>query len=254
MAAPGAADHPCTGSTECVSVAIFRPLGLGVTTPRRTRNGEVGMNERRDPFGQALAQIRQRLRLGRHVLGEQLMITELARELHLSSTPIREALSRLAGEGLIEDRRGSGYFAWRLDAVDLVELYDLQLAYLTAALRRAADPGVMELKAANGRAEAVLGSAGDEVVRSTEAVMEKVISGGRSQALSRANRLLADRLAPARRVEVRVSLPVERDLHVLRVAVAAGGDPTAAFEDYHRRRVSQAPAVIAAMRSEAGRI
>lgn len=182
-----------------------------------------------------------------------MMITELAQDLRLSSTPIREALSRLAGEGLIEDRRGSGYFAWRLDAVDLVELYDLQAAYLAAAVRRGADPMIIALKAANGRATVAAVTTGDVVSR-TEAMVERVVAGGRSQTLTRANRILADRLAPARRVEALAGLPVENDLDVLARALADRDDPVAAFEAYHARRVAAAPAVIAALRSAAPRI
>ncbi|WP_392354013.1 GntR family transcriptional regulator [Brevundimonas sp. LF-1] len=50
-----------------------------------------------------------------------MVVTTLARELGLSPTPVREALARLAGEGVIEHWPGRGYFAPRLAASDIVE-------------------------------------------------------------------------------------------------------------------------------------
>jgi DNA-binding GntR family transcriptional regulator len=43
----------------------------------------------------------------------------------LSPTPVREALSRLAGEGELEERRGDGFFVRRLSAADLIPLYEM---------------------------------------------------------------------------------------------------------------------------------
>ena len=59
----------------------------------------------RDPYGMALEGLRAGLRAGRFGLGAPLVAAELAPTLSVSATPLREALSRLAGEGLLEDRR-----------------------------------------------------------------------------------------------------------------------------------------------------
>jgi len=55
--------------------------------------------------------------------GKRLLVGELTKATGLSPTPIREALSRLVGEGLVEEHRGGGYFAARLDVRDIVERY-----------------------------------------------------------------------------------------------------------------------------------
>ena len=94
----------------------------------------VAPGKPKDPFSAALDALRDQLRRGRLVSGEPLTITDLAHDLGLSATPVREALSRLAGERLIEDRRGRGYFAPRFDVSDLVELYGLRRLYLVEAL------------------------------------------------------------------------------------------------------------------------
>ena len=67
------------------------------------------MPHRADSFLQALAGIRERLRDGVFRPGERIAATQVADLLGLSATPVREALSRLSGEGLLEDRRGQGF-------------------------------------------------------------------------------------------------------------------------------------------------
>ena len=88
----------------------------------------------RDPYGRALGAVRQFAEAGRFVPGEPIVVTEVAAEVGLSATPVREALACLAGQGLIERRRGRGYFYPSLDAVEIIDLFELQLAYLYAAL------------------------------------------------------------------------------------------------------------------------
>lgn len=63
----------------------------------------------RDPFGMAVAGLRAALDQGL-APGQHLPVGDVAAALNLSTSPVREVLSRLCGEGLIEDRRGQGYF------------------------------------------------------------------------------------------------------------------------------------------------
>ena len=96
------------------------------------------MSERRpEPFAIALGELRRRLREGRYRPEHRLAAKDLATELRLSPTPVREALSRLAGEGLLEDRRGQGFFVRRLGRRDVVALYRMRLAQLALALQAA---------------------------------------------------------------------------------------------------------------------
>jgi len=191
-----------------------------------------------DAFGRALARLRERQRSGRFVQGEQLMVSALSREFGLGATPIREALSRLAGEGLIEERRGAGYFAWRIDAVDLVELYELQRLFWRS-VRASPEP--------EPPASASDASGPADLVQRVEALFARRIAAGRSLAVQRANRLLADRLAPARRAEPQVLEGVEAELSALAQADAASADPL--LETYHARRVTGAAAIVQALRN-----
>lgn len=88
----------------------------------------------RDPYGDALCAVRRFAETGRFTPGEAIVVTELAAEVGHSATPVREALARLSGEGLIERRRGRGYFYPALSAAEIIDLFELQMAYLHAAL------------------------------------------------------------------------------------------------------------------------
>lgn len=188
----------------------------------------------RDPFSQALCAIRRRVRAGRYVLGERLAITELASDLDLSATPVREALSRLAGEGLIEERRGQGYFAWRLDSVDLLELYALQELYLRFSLERSRAVSLDALAA--------------ETWETVETAFEEIVGRSANAALGRANRLLADRLAAPRLAEPLALVGEEDGLEALRAGKGVD-DLLAAVETYHARRVAAAAVIIPVLRS-----
>lgn len=86
----------------------------------------------RDPFGTALASLRAALDEGL-APGQHLSIADIAAGLGLSTSPVREALSRLCGEGLIEDRRGLGYFTRAAPLEDVLGLLDLEAVHLRLA-------------------------------------------------------------------------------------------------------------------------
>ncbi|MBB5746540.1 DNA-binding transcriptional regulator YhcF (GntR family) [Brevundimonas variabilis] len=74
--------------------------------------------------------------------GQHLPIADIAGHLRLSTSPVREALSRLCGEGLIEDRRGLGYFTRAAPTEEIIGLIQLEEAYvrLAANLNRVSTP------------------------------------------------------------------------------------------------------------------
>lgn len=195
----------------------------------------------KDPFSLALDTLRARLGDGRLILGEPLTITDLAQELGLSATPVREALSRLAGEGLIEDQRGRGYFARRYDVADLVELYDLRRLYLVGA-------------AAAGAAD-TLGSVAAEagVDRSGLAAAlyayDRLVAGAGNRALLEAYRIVGGRLAGATRVEVSL-FDVADEWAQLAAALEDGPARLASvITRHHQVRQARAGEVVRAMRA-----
>ena len=81
--------------------------------------------------------LREHLRSGRVKWGEQLREADLAAQLHVSRTPVREALARLASEGLVE-AQGRSFAVPSLTDEDLEDIYDLRLLLETEAVRQAA--------------------------------------------------------------------------------------------------------------------
>jgi DNA-binding GntR family transcriptional regulator len=86
----------------------------------------------------AIAAIKAQLREGLLVPGQRLVAAELATRLGVSGSALREALGRLAGEGLIELAPHRGASVRRMEAADLAETYELREAIEGMAARLAA--------------------------------------------------------------------------------------------------------------------
>lgn len=76
----------------------------------------------------AYQQIRSRLLSGALVPGTRLSHRALAREIGVSFIPVREAISQLVSEGLVEHRPRIGTFVTQHSREGLTELYDLREA------------------------------------------------------------------------------------------------------------------------------
>jgi DNA-binding GntR family transcriptional regulator len=69
--------------------------------------------------------------------GQRLNVSDIARKLGVSLTPAKEALSRLASEGLVEIRPRSGTFVTEISPEDVAETFDLRLALECLAAEKA---------------------------------------------------------------------------------------------------------------------
>ena len=205
----------------------------------------------RDAYGAALAALRARLRGGVYPPGGQLVIGDLAEDLRSSSTPVREALSRLAGEGLVEERRGNGYFAWRLDVTEIVDLYAMHEVVVAAAARGMDSSGsAAAARAAEPRSDAT--AAFDAVVRS-ERIFDGLVQSTGNRVLAQHYSQLRDRLAPVRRVEPAVITDLELELASLSAALGADGRAIElGLADYHHRRRSSAQGLARQLRAQSG--
>lgn len=186
--------------------------------------------ERLEPFRQALVDLRRRLRDGELGPGSRVTAKEVAEGLRLSPTPVREALSRLAGEGLLEERRGDGFFVPELSAADIADLYRLGEHLLLIAQRRAHSP----------RESRIPDVQPDEnPVRAVERLFLAWAGEAGSRVTIEGYRTVAIRLAPVRRREAELidNLAQEADQLLRLRPPSAWPARAAAIQQFHERRV-----------------
>ena len=93
------------------------------------------MLEKNHAFEKAYAALYQNLRGGSFPPGARIQAADLVSQLRISATPVREALSRLAGQGMLIDRPAIGYFVPAIDPVDLQHCYSLASMLALSACR-----------------------------------------------------------------------------------------------------------------------
>ena len=153
---------------------------------------------------------------------------------------MREALARLAGEGLIEDRRGWGFCVWQPSREAYEEFYRLHQLYVQLAL--SAGRQVRSQQAADLvdhiAAERTL-SAPEGLRSATEAVFAQMVEAGCQVAGISAHRSLKDRLAPLRLAEAHVFADAEDELRRLVATLDAheADGPAQVLKCYHERRL-----------------
>ena len=141
-------------------------------------------------------QLREHLHSGRVRAGEPLREVNLAAELGVSRTPVREALGRLASEGLV-DVHGRSFAAPALTGGDLQDIYELRLLLETEAAKQAA-------RRARSADESGLGQVQDALK-----LAEKAIAQRNAEAFIMANRQFRAAwlaLVPNRRLERAVEI------------------------------------------------
>ncbi len=78
--------------------------------------------------------------------GDRINEVHLARELGVSRTPLREALSNLSAEGVVESKPRRGFFVAPLDVAELADLYAMRALLDPEALARAGIPHATRLR------------------------------------------------------------------------------------------------------------
>jgi DNA-binding GntR family transcriptional regulator len=77
--------------------------------------------------------------------GQQLLIDEIASQLGVSRTPVKDAVNRLALEGLVDKVARRGTFVTTLTSQDVAELQDLRLLLELYAAEKILEKGRVEL-------------------------------------------------------------------------------------------------------------
>lgn len=201
------------------------------------------MTRSRDPFAIALDHIRRRALAGAYRPGQPVVIVDEARRLALSTTPVREALAWLCGEGVIERSPSGGFLAPRLDPGAIRDRYAFRLLCLEASLDR-----LEALMAGGAQAElaaappADLAAQMDWWVRSTG---NQVLA----DAFERVGRLLVQFASAERR------LFADRDEEASKILALWPSDGIRlrqALLEYHRRRMEAAPLLALEVATQSG--
>lgn len=193
------------------------------------------MPRARDPFSLALGDIRDRVTQGVYGPGAPVVIIDEARRLNLSTTPVREALAWICGEGLLERAPRAGYLAPRLDAALLRDRYWLRLRVLTTSLELTADLDAAAAPSGDPTGEDAVRDLFDRLVRATG-----------NRALVETFRRVDAQLRILGGAEARVfgDAP-EEALELGRIeGMGSGIGLAAAIEAYHRRRMDNAAVLL----------
>ena len=189
------------------------------------------MTTRLDPFGTALSRLRAWMANGRFLPGESLCIQDLAAEIGLSITPVREALACLAGEGVVVRRPGKGYVFPDLPPAEILDLYEAQIGFARVALSLLADKGHALQKAATR-----MGGAG------MAEVIDFVVDQAANDALDAAYGRLKGRLKRLHEAEENLFGADLAQGAACLAALARGATAEAAvlIDEHHSRRVARA--------------
>jgi DNA-binding GntR family transcriptional regulator len=80
--------------------------------------------------------------LGEFPSGQRLAEEQLADQLEVSRTPVREAFVRLHSDRLLKRFSDGGYYVAEIDLFDLRDLYELRLTLEVRGITRAVEPGI----------------------------------------------------------------------------------------------------------------
>ena len=183
------------------------------------------------------AQLRDRLG-GRHYRpGERLEVTELCADLASSTTPVRDALNRLLGEGLVAAPAREGFNVPSFDEPGLADLYRWSGEVLRLALAATPQGSVLALEPCGDPA-----SYADRVAALFASISSRSENGEHARALDR----ISARLSPARCMEPELFPDIEREFEDLRTLSAAleDGHLRRALRRYHARRVQRSSALV----------
>lgn len=175
--------------------------------------------------------IEEEVATGRLAPGTRLDELELAARYGVSRTPVREALSLLAGEGLLELRPRRGAVVAQASPQRLVEMFEV-MAELEAmcarlAARRLSDADLQGLEAAHERCRSATAQADtDAYFYANEEFHRLLYAASRNAFLAEQAQALQRKLRPYRRLQLRVRNCMQRSFaeHQDILAALRGGD------------------------------
>jgi DNA-binding GntR family transcriptional regulator len=192
-------------------------------------------------FERVYLELKRQLREGTRPPGAPLEPSAIGGELGTSFTPVRDALHRLVGEGLVENPLHNGFAVPRPTEQALRDLYAWNGELLALIVAHAkSEPRT----AAPAQAE----SAGD-VVGAAAATFLVVAAATGNREHARAVAQLNERLAPYRRAELQVFADAVDEVAGLEHArsTASRAELARSIARYHKRRTAAVPEILAAI-------
>lgn len=183
--------------------------------------------------------VRRALQSGRYVPGERIDPGSLADEFHMSQTPVRCALYRLAGEGVIADHPRHGFQVPLPTELSLRDLYGWMEQLLIMACN---SPARREMAP-----DSMLATVDDDLPKRTWKLFDAIARSGGQWSLHQAVRRHNDRLAPIRRAKLELMTGGEEELDRLQQFFFAHDlqGLEQALRDYHAHRKQLVPQIVA---------
>ncbi len=197
-------------------------------------------------FERVYLALKDRIRHGYFRPGEHIDPGLLGEELASSVTPVRDALHRLVGEGLVEAPRSDGFRAPLLTEIALRRLYSWNMDLLLLVLRTPRLPpshGPVTLPSFSDTAEPA------KVAAATEALFLEIARASANPEHVRAIAGAGDRLHSLRIIEPEMLEDVAREAHELVRLFREAEIPALrqAIASYHKRRHRAAPDLVEAL-------
>lgn len=182
------------------------------------------------------------------VPGQLLQIGVLADELGVSTTPVREALTRLAAERLIMSVPKRGFFARTPSEDDILGLYSVNQTILDAAVARWPEKEAAQLPAAAGASVAEIPlqeRSAEQLARQTEELFLQIATRSGVVEFAEIIRNMNDRLHHARVLECEIVADVFAETERIAALVAAQerAQLRQAIKTYHEQRMRAAAAI-----------
>lgn len=193
-------------------------------------------------------QVRRALQAGRYAPGQRIDPATLASEFKTSPTPVRFALYRLVGEGMVTDHARNGLHVPLLNEVALRNLYD----WMERLLLMACDIGEAPTFQKTGKLE--LATADGDLVKLTWQLFDAIARATAHDPLHHAVKRANDRLAPIRRAKQELFEHTGEELSQLNLHWQARDMPAlkSALRDYHERRKQLVPSIVALLSDRCG--
>lgn len=187
-------------------------------------------------------QVRRALQSGSYAPGQRIDPATLARHFKTSATPVRFALYRLVGEGMVADHARAGLHVPLLTEVAMRDLYDWMLRLLLMACDLVATPSPRQAT----RGESIVDP---DVVKLTWKLFDAIAESTAHRALHQAVRRANDQLAPIRRAKQPLLESTFTEFDALNQLWKAREIPAlkAALGAYHERRKELVPRIVASL-------